>query len=144
MVKKNTKRLERFLGEARGATDDLKKAVAALEGLNFEDASSFVPARSAFLSNLSERFNTYIEKPVKGKTAMYHRVAKFLVAGATRIHKRARNTSPLHRQSMGKIIQTLKQSRALYEDYLVAHKSKAKHSQNVKKYAAQAIEALKP
>ena len=144
MVKKNVKRLERFLKDAREASDNLKASVADLEGRDFEDASSFPSARNAFLSNLSERFNAYVEKPVKAKTAMYHRTAKFLVSGTTRIHKRARNASALHKQSMGKLVRTLQQVRALYEDYLVAYKSKGKHAQEIKKLSKQALDGLKP
>jgi len=144
MAKKNFKRLKRFLADARAASDDLKAAVAALEGRNFEDASSFRPARTAFLMSLSDRFNTYVEKPVKAKTAMYHRTAKFLVAGTSRIHKRARNTSAKHKQAMGKLVRILQQVRALYEDYLVAYKAKGKHARDIKKLSKQALDGLKP
>jgi hypothetical protein len=144
MTKKNAKRLERFLADARAASDDLKASVAALDGRNFEDASGFIPARAAFLTSLSGRFDAYVEKPVKAKTAMYHRTAKFLVAGTSRIHKRARNASTKHKQAMGKLVRTLQQVRALYEDYLMAYKSKSKPAKEIKKLCKQALDGLKP
>jgi hypothetical protein len=144
MVKKNTQRLERFLGETRAATDDLKRAVEALDGRDFEKSSSFDPARRSFISSLASRFETYMEKPVKAKTASYHRISKFLVAGTTRIYKRARATSARHQQAMGKLVRELKQARALYQDYLVASKSKKKVTKEIKKLANQALDGLKP
>jgi len=140
-IKENVKKLEAALEEAKSSAADLKAAVKSLDGVDLEGTGGRAKARTVFLERFAERFETYLEGPVKKKRAIYHGISKFLSSGLHQMGKQ-RKTSKAFRDAVAALYKEYKMHVTVLEDYLTASKSKKKRSKKIKSLVDAALSQL--
>jgi hypothetical protein len=140
--KRNAKKLERFAGETKDAARALATAAADLRGVDLEAPGNILAARRAFLETLPDKFERYLEAPVRDRTAMYHGVGRYLAGGATRLRAFASQGSGSLAREVEALEKELDAARAFFKDFELAADSKKKLSPVIKELTNKVLAAL--
>jgi len=143
---KNTKKLKTYWIATRKAARAYKiaaKAWMALENPPSDTSKIDAVQRTSFINAFSRRFQSFLAKPVKAKTAIYYGVADYLQLGLSRMGESDSGLDSAARTKLQALEDVFSEARAFYKEFDRAAKSKKDYAKKVKR-AVKAVSSAVP